>query len=194
MTDLSWTIEDRGGVAVLVWADGGCRPAQETEIEAWNLLHPTATFSPMMTEAYSRGGSTICDKHDYLYCEIVRLSKKPQLVAMQETLLRMTQVCRAAKRDGRALEKGLQRRGEECNNLEDAADALAKRQREVLQEALAAVRLRREERRGVAESAHEEPSIRATAAVDVEGMDRLAAEISRGIEDLAPFILEGEKS
>ena len=68
MTDLSWTIEDRGGVAVLVWADGGCRPAQETEIEAWNLLHPTATFSPMMTEAYSRGGSTICDKHDYLYC------------------------------------------------------------------------------------------------------------------------------
>ena len=106
----------------------------------------------------------------------------------------MTQVCRAAKRDGRALEKGLQRRGEECNNLEDAADALAKRQREVLQEALAAVRLRREERRGVAESAHEEPSIRATAAVDVEGMDRLAAEISRGIEDLAPFILEGEKS
>lgn len=192
MNQLSWTIERRGDTALLI-KDGGSRPATPEEVEAFLMLDPTEQFRDHLTERYSRGGSTICTKHDYIVAELLRISQKPQMVALRDTLDRMVQVARAAKRDGISIEKGLQRRGEECNNIEDAADTLARGVRATLLEAALAVQLRRGERLGVAESPRENESIRKVAACDVENMDRLTSRIEGALADLVPFIIEKEE-
>lgn len=193
MNQLSWIIERQGDVALLVKGDGTSRPATPEEVEAFLTLDPTEQFRDHLTERYARGGSTICTKHDYIVAELLRISKKPQMVALRDTLDRMVQVARAAKRDGISIEKGLQRRGEECNNLEDAADALARGVRATLTEAALAVQLRRGERLCVAESPRENESIRKVAACDVENMDRLTSRIEGALADLVPFIIEEEE-
>jgi hypothetical protein len=38
-TELSFHIEKRDGVSVVVFKEGGCHPATTTEIELWKALH-----------------------------------------------------------------------------------------------------------------------------------------------------------
>lgn len=67
-------------------------------------------MSKTVEKPYSRGGSTICVKHDHL------LASCPPTVHA---------VIQAAKLDGLNMEGALQRSQEECNNLEQAlADAV----------------------------------------------------------------------
>lgn len=35
---MKWRIEKRGDTHVVVFADGGCQPAQPTELEAWQCI------------------------------------------------------------------------------------------------------------------------------------------------------------
>ena len=193
MNQLTWKIERQGDTAFLIKDDGTRRAATPEEVEAFLMLDPTEQFRDHLTERYSRGGSTICTKHDYIVAELLRIAAKPQMVALRDTLDRMVQVARAAKRDGISIEKGLQRRGEECNHLEEAADALVRGLEATLIEARNAVQVRGAERLAVAESPRENESIRKTAARDAEDMDRLFARIQNSINDLTPFMLEKEE-
>lgn len=46
--NLSFTIENRAGIDVLVWKEGGCRPATSAEIAMWKAL--AAVQQPVVRE------------------------------------------------------------------------------------------------------------------------------------------------
>ena len=55
---LGFAIENRAGIDVLVWKDGGCRPATSAEVAMWKALaavqQPVAP-APLSESEYKRG-------------------------------------------------------------------------------------------------------------------------------------------
>ena len=117
---------------------------------------------PPLERPYSRGGSTICVKHNYLLAHC-----HPSLIA----------VVKAATLDGQNMEAALQRSHEECNNLEQALvdlEGLLYRARDIVELWVAV--------RGQVATAEWTPSIvRARASKDAEEaaelLDKLNTEL-----------------
>lgn len=126
---------------------------------SWNEPGPQALERP-----YSRGGSTICDKHDHLRAHVPR-----GLVAVVD----------AAKTDGQNLEAALQRSHEECNNLEQALldqTGLLRRARDVVGLWVAV-------RRQVAVALDTPTSVRFRASKDAEEAAELLRRLNNELEE-----------
>lgn len=170
------------------------RRATASEENLWKQLDPHEQFKDRLTAPYSRGGAPICSKHEYMLAELRRVATKPQLLALRETFFRLEQVCRATLKDGQALEKGLQRRGEECNNLEDILERFAAETKTVLATALKTTESRREELRCRHAQTEATTSAALVLALEIEAVDREASRIQSALEEANRYIGEGAKA
>lgn len=113
---------------------------------------------------YSRGGSTICSKHDHLlkHCP-------PELRSVVE----------AAKIDGLNLEGALQRSQEECNNLEAALESETSGLRGLLARVKGPLELHRVHRQWAHADKQNPSTVRTRAAQDVKEVEELLQEIAK---------------
>ena len=69
MADLGFHIEVRGGVQVLVWADGSCRPASTSEIAMWARI----AWQQEKLEAYDQNYTVAFSQNEQMRGRIAEL-------------------------------------------------------------------------------------------------------------------------
>jgi hypothetical protein len=72
---LGFAIEDRGGIPILVWSDGGCQPESDAEVSLWRALLALATSNrhePVVGASYGYCGKcgALLPSEDHLQCAL----------------------------------------------------------------------------------------------------------------------------